>query len=42
MAAVVTGVAVALATPLVVWAAFWVVMRCAENVDWQGHEEIKN
>lgn len=34
MMAVVTGMAVALATPLVVWAAFWVVMRAAEKQDY--------
>mgnify|MGYP001009379551 CR=1 FL=1 len=31
MSAVVTGVAVVLVTPLVLWAALWVALRAAEE-----------
>jgi len=41
-AAVVMGAAVVLVTPVVLWAAFWVAMRAAEEQDWQGQGEIKN
>ena len=42
MAMVITGVAIAVALPLVMWFCFWLAMRAAEAHDFAGIEEKKD